>query len=204
VGRGGPATKDVYLTLTNGSGAPEPVSKRDPDVFGSIVRWREAGGDNTATTFTWESFLLAGDPQKDNRAQVTETSRFGSPDGIWVDPDGRVWIQTDISNSVQRTGNYERIGNNQMLVADPDRKEVRRFMVGPNGCEVTGVITTPDRRTMFINIQHPGEATPGVTPAVPTPQNPNAVSSFPDYDPASRPRSATIVIRKQDGGVLGT
>lgn len=116
--------------------------------------------------------------------QVTETSRFGSPDGIWVDAEGRVWIQTDISNSVQRRGNYERIGNNQMLVADPDRKEIRRFLVGPNGCEVTGVITTPDRRTMFINIQHPGEDTPAVTPNPVTPENPRAVSNWPDYDPA--------------------
>ena len=199
-----PRTKDVYLTLTNGSGAPAPVSKRDPDVYGSIVRWREAGGDNTASSFAWETFLLAGDPQKDGRTTVTETSRFGSPDGIWVDPDGRVWIQTDISNGVQRTGNYERIGNNQMLVADPDRKEIRRFLAGPNGCEVTGVITTPDQRTMFVNIQHPGEDTPGVTKTPVTPENPNAVSAFPDYDDRSRPRSATVVIRKQDGGIIGT
>jgi secreted PhoX family phosphatase len=198
-----PRTKDVYLTLTNGSGAPM-VSKRDPDAFGSIVRWREKDGDNTATSFTWDTFLLAGDPQKDDRTSVTETSRFGSPDGIWVDPDGRVWIQTDISNSVQRRGAYERVGNNQMLVADPDRTEIRRFFVGPNGCEVTGVITTPDQRTMFVNIQHPGEDTPGVTSTPVTPANPNAVSSFPDYDPSSRPRSATVVIRKRNGGIIGT
>jgi secreted PhoX family phosphatase len=137
-----PRPKDVYLTLTNGSGAPEPVSKRDPDVFGSIVRWREAGGDNTATTFTWESFLLAGDPQKDDRAQVTETSRFGSPDGIWVDPDGRVWIQTDISNSVQRTGNYERSATTRCW--SPTRT-ARRSAASrrPQRLRGHGVITTP-------------------------------------------------------------
>jgi secreted PhoX family phosphatase len=196
-----PRTKDVYLTLTNGSGAPT-VSRRDPDPYGSIVRWREANGDNTALTFTWSTFLLAGDPQKDARATVSETSRMGSPDGIWVDPDGRVWIQTDISNSVQRRADYERVGNNQMLAADPDGKELRRFLVGPNGCEVTGLHMTPDRRTMFINIQHPGEATTAI--GAPTPENPRAVSSWPDADPAGRPRAATVVIRKADGGVIGT
>ena len=195
-----PRTKDVYLTLTNGSGAPM-VSQRDPDVYGSIVRWRETGGDSAALTFAWEPFLLAGDPQQDRRTSVTETSRFGSPDGISVDPDGRVWIQTDISNSVQRRAQYDRIGNNQMLVADPDRKEIRRFLVGPNGCEVTGFSLTPDRRTLFINIQHPGEDTRAI--GTPTPADPRKVSNWPDFDPAGRPRPATVVIRKQDGGIIG-
>ena len=49
------------------------------------------------------------------------------------------------------------MGTNQLLCADPRTREVRRFLVGPRGCEITGVITTPDQRTMFVNVQHPGE-----------------------------------------------
>ena len=74
------------------------------------------------------------------------------------------------------------------------------LVTGPNGCEVTGVITTPDGRTMFVNIQHPGEAPSERS----DPAKPTAFSSWPDGAGAGRPRSATIVIRKRDGGVIGT
>ena len=46
-----------------------------------------------------------------------------------------------------------------MIVADPEMGEVRRFLVGPHACEITGVITTPDQRTMFIDVQNPGRLT---------------------------------------------
>jgi secreted PhoX family phosphatase len=108
-----------------------------------------------------------------------------------------LWIQTDISASVLNKGEYANIGNNQMLAADPAAREIRRFLTGPNACEVTGVVTMPDGRTMFVNIQHPGE-----TPRERSdPTNPTAVSAWSDE---GRPRSATLVIRKNDGGVIGT
>ena len=97
-------------------------------------------------------------------------------------------------------GDYANLGNNQMLVADPTSKEIRRFLTGPRGCEVTGVIGTPDRRTLFVNIQHPGEpASERNDPAAP-----QAVSSWPDGPYGGRPRAATIAIRRRDGGVIGT
>ncbi len=91
-----------------------------------------------------------------------------------------------------------------MLAADSATGEIKRFLVGPRGSEVTGVITTPDQRTMFINIQHPGENTPGLSAVPPTASNPQTVSSWPDFDPDGRQRSATVVIRKLDGGKIGT
>ena len=84
------------------------------------------------------------------------------PDGLWSDPDGRVWIQTD---GTQPLG-----ANDQMLAANPyvndsrGAPELRRFFTGVRGCEVTGVITTPDQRTMFVNIQHPGDGKPSQWP----------------------------------------
>jgi secreted PhoX family phosphatase len=48
----------------------------------------------------------------------------------------------------------------------------------------------PDYRTMFINVQHPGENT--TVWGAPTPENPRAVSNWPDFDPAGRPRAATV------------
>lgn len=198
-----PKTHQVYFTLTNGSGNSAPVnSGRDPNPYGHIVRFNEAENDDMA--FSWEVFLLAGDPAYDAAVPATQ-SIFGSPDGLWIDPDGRVWIQTDVSNSSQNLAsrNYDHIGNNAMLAADPETKEVRRFLTGPRGCEITGVITTPDQRTMFVNVQHPGESTTywNTLSGAPSPATPSAVSSWPF---GGRPRPATVVIRKLDGGKIGT
>jgi len=111
------------------------------------------------------------------------------------------------------------MGNNQMLAADVATGEVRRFLVGPSGCEITGVTWTPDRKTMFVNVQHPGEL--GSHPNRPRKADGSfygdndiardaaKFSTFPNAGDATvkgtspRPRSATIVIRKADGGVVG-
>ena len=53
---------------------------------------------------------------------------------------------------------------------------------------------------MFINIQHPGEAPSERS----DPANPRRNSNWPDFYPEGRPRSATVVIRKDDGGLIGT
>jgi hypothetical protein len=199
-----PGTKDVFATLTNGTGWPAEVNPRSPNPYGHIIRWAEDGGDNTATSFAWDIFVLAGDPAYDSQVELDASNIFGSPDGLWIDPDGRMWILTDISNSSQLDPNrgYDNIGNNAMLAADPETGQIRRFLVGPRGAEITGCITTPDQRSMFINVQHPGESTAMI--GSPTPEDPRAVSNWPDFDPDGRPRSATVVIRKVDGGVIGT
>ncbi|NBY70914.1 MAG: DUF839 domain-containing protein, partial [Betaproteobacteria bacterium] len=97
-------------------------------------------------------------------------------------------------------GDLKNFGNNMMLAADVNTGEVRRFLVGPAGCEITGATGTPDGKTMFINVQHPGEPSNELS----DPKNPRAVSNWPDKKPNGRPRSATVVIRKADGGVIGT
>jgi secreted PhoX family phosphatase len=68
--------------------------------------------------------------------------------------------------------------------------EIRRFLVGPRGCEITGMDFTPDGRTLFVNVQHPGED--GMS------------SNWPDFRTGGKPRSATVAIRKIDGGIIGT
>ncbi len=87
-----------------------------------------------------------------------------------------------------------------MLCVDPATRETRRFMVGPNGAEFTGACVTPDERTMFVGVQHPGESPTGKN----DPANPKRYSSWPDGAKGGRPRSACIVITKEDGGVIGS
>ena len=77
------------------------------------------------------------------------------------------------------------------------------------GCEITGIALTPDGRTMFVNIQHPGEPlTPRDGLQIPSlhsdPADPRRYSNWPDFRPEGRPRSATVAIRKADGGTIGT
>jgi secreted PhoX family phosphatase len=209
-----PKTGEVYLTLTNNSsraaGKTDDANPRVNNVYGQIVRWREAGSDAAAGTFEWDLFVLAGNPiatsDRNNlasgSANVTNDNTFNSPDGLAFDADGRLWIQTD--GNFSNTGVYQGQGNNQMLLADPVTKEIRRFLVGPSGCEVTGITWTPDQKYVFVNIQHPGEygshpRKPAVDPAV----DPLAFSKWPEAT-GGRPRAATVVISRVDGGVVGT
>ncbi|MFE3505452.1 PhoX family protein [Kitasatospora sp. NPDC059160] len=183
------------------------VSPRAENPYGHVIRWREDGtadqGDGRATGFHWQVFVLAGDPAHDHQVHLDAAGMFASPKNLWSDADGRLWIGTGIPAYDQNraeTG-HEHLGNNAMLAADPATGEVRRFLTGPRGAEITGVVTTPDRRTMFVNVQHPGEHT--LAWGTPTQDDPRAVSNWPDHDAAGRPRSAVLVIRRTDGGVIG-
>jgi len=87
---------------------------------------------------------------------------------------------------------------------------LKRFLVGPRDQEITGVTETPDGKTMFINVQHPGEDTPTANVAASAgdfnsywPAGERAPGSTPVAD-GQRPRSATVVITKNDGGLIGS
>lgn len=186
-----PGTGAVFFTCTNNRSRTESVDAANPRLnnrYGHIMKIDE-GGDPSATTFEWDVFLLAGDPA--SGATIPADQAFGSPDGLWFDPVGRLWIQTDGSQpTIDGTPQ-----NNQMLACDPNSGEIRRFLVGPPRCEITGITATPDGRSLFVNVQHPGDNG--------TPTSPRATSNWPDFSPTGRPRSATIVITREDGGEVG-
>ena len=220
------STNNVDGTTVGGSGRP-PVDEANPRAvnnWGHIIKWNEAGGNASATTFIWDFFLIAGNPQafpqpspKAGSSNITAANMFNSPDGLGFDSFGRLWIQSD--GNFSNVGEYAGQGNNQMLAADPTTKEVRRFLVGPAGCEITGLTFTPDRKTMFINVQHPGEigSHPNKPAAYPnsattlvnenwTANNASAFTVWPAVAGtagAGRPRSATVIVRRTDGGVIG-
>jgi hypothetical protein len=190
---------------------------------GHIIRWAETNGNNAATTFRWDIFLFGARATVTdgniNISGLTAANDFSSPDGLWFGKNGILWIQTD-------DGAYTDVTNCMMLAALPGtvgdgavrsitntdgansrvvmapvgaplgESRLRRFLVGPKECEVTGVIETPDGKALFVNIQHPGEDTaPNFTTRT-------YGSNWPDGG-SSRPRSATIVITRADGGVIG-
>jgi secreted PhoX family phosphatase len=201
-----PESLTAIGTLTNNSRrgaagfpAADAMNPRSPNPYGHIIKWFYHN-DFTEPTFGWDIFALCGDPLNAAHGSTIVGDKYGSPDGIYVAPSGRLWIQTDVSGSTINSGAYAGFGNNQMLCADPTTGETRRFLVGPNICEVTGVFVTPDEKTMFVGIQHPGEAPSGAN----DPADPKRHSSWPDGDAGGRPRSAVIVITKDDGGEIGS
>jgi hypothetical protein len=212
-----PASSNQANGSTTAGSARPPVDAANPrpdNVYGHIIRWREQGKTVTATTFQWDLFVQCGDEATTKTLGGSFTAGefggqsvgykgningddYGAPDGLWFDDFGRLWIQTDQAGDGK--GDWTNIGGNVMMCADPNTGATRRFLTSPTDCEVTGVITTPDHRTMFINIQHPGDRG--------TPDNPTLGSNWPHtqgYGPSGRPRSATVVITKDDGGIIGT
>ena len=187
----------------NPRGGPADAASGKPagNAYGHIIRWKYAN-DFSEPTFYWDIFALGGDPAVAGHGSTINGDKFGSPDGLYVAPSGRLWIQTDVSASTINSGLYAGFGNNQMLCADPTSGETRRFLVGPKGCEITGVFVTPDEKTMFVGIQHPGEPASGNHTA--NGSNPKAISSWPDGDEGERPRSSCVVITKDDGGQIGS
>ena len=192
------------------------------NVNGHIIRFREAGNNSSATAFRWDIFGFGAeagsDPATVNLSGLTDVNDFSSPDGLWFgrdtnDSNGLLWIQTD-------DGAYTDVTNCMLLAAVPGKvgdggavtingqqtfvgakasgSRLRRFLVGPKGCELTGLDTTPDGRVLFVNIQHPGENTPASQIGSPELYE----SHFPGGG-LSRPRSATLAIVKDDFGIVG-
>ena len=119
-------------------------------------------------------------------ANINAANMFNSPDGLAFDNDGRLWIQTD--GNYKDKDDFAGMGNNQMLCGDPATGEIRRFLTGPVSCEITGISFTPDQKTMFVGVQHPGEG--------------RSASNFPGGGDTVA-RSSVIAIMKNDGGVIG-
>lgn len=137
-------------------GGPNP---REKNLYGQIVRWFP-NEDHTAHDFTWDLFAMAGNPEvhadeKAGSANISPENMFNSPDGLAFDRQGNLWILTD--GKYSNKGDFKGMGNNQMLVGNLSTKEIKRFLVGPKEAEVTGITWSPDYKTAFVGIQHPGE-----------------------------------------------
>ncbi len=196
-----PNKTDVYCCLTNNrtrgktpntGGDATPVNGPNPrpnNKYGQIVKWAPDHNDHDNDKFTWELFVLAGNPTVHSNLNagsqnMNRDNLFNSPDGLAIDRNGLLWMQTD--GNYSNEGDFAGMGNNQMLIADPKTGEIKRFLVGPRECEVTGIAWSSDRKSVFVGIQHPGEKGGG---------------HFPDGS-KSVPRSAVIAINRNDGAPI--
>lgn len=199
------------------------------NVNGHIVRMKEVGNDSSATAFNWDIYLFGAQADASENVNVSALNHnndFSSPDGLYFSEasKGLMWLQTDdgaytdvtncmmlaalpgsyndgktrniVNNSVPSNGNANQTVTTY-VGADASDKNLKRFLVGPKACEITGIAETPDGKAIFVNIQHPGESTKNSS-------NPaNYQSHWPDGG-TSRPRSATVVITKNNGGIVGS
>ena len=194
-----PRTGKVYCALTsNDARKPEQVDKANPraaNKYGHILELIEDGGDHANLRFRWEILLLGGDPKDASHGAYyqgrTDVSPLAAPDNFAFDDQGRLWVATD--------GMDDTLGpNDAVFVVDtegPLRGRALQFLSAPTGCEVCGPAFTPDNRTFFVAIQHPGlvdkatYASPG--------------SRWPDYRPDMPPRPSVVAIYREDGGKIG-
>ncbi len=204
------------------------------NVNGHIIRMAETGGESAATTFAWDVYLFGAQADADvsrvNLSSLTAEQDFSSPDGLWFSPSTKLaWIQTDdgaytdVTNCMMLVGipgtvgdggaktlNYTKTDGSTMTITTragkaPTTDTLKRFLVGPVDCEITGAAETPDGKTLFINIQHPGETITAANVADPA----RYLSHWPGNagygagGALARPRSATIAVTKNDNGIVG-
>ena len=205
------------------------------NVNGHIIRMAETGGESAALGFTWDVYLFGAqadaETSKINLSALTAEQDFSSPDGLWFSPTTKLaWIQTDdgsytdVTNCMMLVGvpgkvgdggtktlNYTKTDGSTLTITTragkaPTSDTLKRFLVGPADCEITGAAETPDGKTVFVNIQHPGEAISAanvVNPAAYLSHWPGN-AGYGAGGANARPRSATVAITKNDGGLLGS
>lgn len=195
-----PVTGKVYIVLTNNvdrategkpgtnESNPRPVNKH-----GHILEVEEEDNDHAATRFRWEVFLLCGDPKDESTYFAgypkDKVSTVSCPDNIAFDREGNMWISTDGMDKSLKLND----GIFAVPVAGPERGRVQQFLSAVPGCEVCGPEFTPDNKTLFIAIQHPGE---GGTYEEP-------ITRWPDGG-AMPPRPSIVAIQSVTGAKIGS
>lgn len=148
------------------------------NIHGHITRIFETDDDLGSTTFDFEIFAAGG-----------RQSGFSSPDNLAFDSNGNLWVVTDISSGSLNKGVYTSFKNNGLFViptAGPSKGDALQFASGPRECELTGPYFTPDERTLFLSVQHPGENTTDVS---------KPTSMWPHRQGDNIPREAVVAIR---------
>lgn len=203
-----PRSGRVYVMLTNNSRRkPAEVNAANPrarNVWGHIIemlppRLADGAADHTATRYRWEMLLRCGDPAvKTDQARyhpaVSKGGWLVCPDNAAIDQRGRLWISTDRGASRgAKLGQADGLWGTD--TEGEGRALTRMFYRCPRGAELCGPCFTPDCRTLFLAVQHPGEES-GSTFEKPS-------TRWPDFKDGIPPRPSIVVVTKDDGGEIG-
>jgi secreted PhoX family phosphatase len=196
-----PKTDRVYVILTNNIRRnPDQVDAANPrakNAFGHIIELAPEGRDHAAASFKWEILVKCGDPSiaAVGATFSSETSKngwFGMPDNCAIDGQGRLWIATD-GNSGKATGRAD--GLWAMETEGALRGTSKHFLRVPVGAELCGPFFTPDDSTLFVAVQHPGEADDGPATSFEKPS-----TRWPDFKDSMPPRPSVLAVTKSGGG----
>lgn len=138
-----PVSGEVFVALTN--------NKTRGDKFGSILKIKEKNGDHSSLEFESSTFMVGG-----------ESAGLACPDNMAFDRNGNLWLTTDMSGSVMNNPPFESFKNNSLFFIPMSGKSAgvaHRVASGPVNSELTGPCFSPDGRTLFLSVQHPGEGT---------------------------------------------
>jgi secreted PhoX family phosphatase len=207
-----PVNGRIYVMLTNNTTRkPDQINKMNPranNSYGHILELLPPGtqgndgavqAQHTADEYRWEVFLLAGNPAdpKHGAKYHPETAERGNwmaaPDNCCFDNRGRLWITTDQGSAQGKNGIPD--GVYACDVSGAGRALPKFFYACPKDAEMCGPAFTPDNRTLFVAVQHPGED------ADSTFDQPS--TRWPDFSPTMPPRPAVVAITRDDGGVIG-
>jgi secreted PhoX family phosphatase len=201
-----PKTGKIYVMLTNNNRRKKdqvhPSNPRADNKFGHIVELTPPDGDHAADKFKWEILVQCGDPSVAEigatfSSATSKEGWFGMPDNCAFDADGRLWVATDGMGpkSAGKTDGVFAVETEGEL-----RGTSKRFFSVPIGAEMCGPCFTPDGKTLFVAVQHPGEedmeGKPGTFANPPT--------RWPDFKEGMPPRPSIVVITKEDGGSIGS
>lgn len=195
-----PKTGKVYCMLTNNTkrkaGQEDAANPRADNAFGHIVEITETDSDFATTKSTWNVLLKCGDPSiaevgASFSSATTKNGWFGMPDNCAIDAEGRLWVSTD-GNDQKKTGRTD-----GLWAVDTEgemRGTSKLFFRVPVGAEMCGPLFTPSSETLFLAVQHPGDA------GLATFENP--ATRWPDFKPDMPVRPAVVVVTKQGGGKI--
>lgn len=198
-----PVSGDVFAVLTKNKKRSKddvnPANPRPNNQGGHILKLMppkstDGSPDHAAKDFGWDVFILAGKPEPDGSITryhrgISKNGWFAAPDNIAFDPKGRVWIATD--------------GAPKMGIADglwaadaegPGTALTRHFFNTPAGAELCGPEFTPDGKSLFVAVQHPGQGSEYDLPSTRWPA--------PD-DSDQPPRPSIVVISHEKGQPIG-
>lgn len=192
-----PVTGHVFAILTNNVMreplSDNPANPRGFNRHGHILEFIAPGGDHSAPQFTWEIFILAGDPQSlmdqaRYHPDISEHGWFSCPDNATFDRAGRLWITTDGFGKQGITDGIWVVATEGAGRALP-----RHFLRAPEGAEICSPCFTPDHKTMFCAVQHPGEGSRFDAPS----------TRWPDFNEKIPPRSAIVAVSHEMDQMLG-
>ena len=191
-----PVSGNVFAILTNNASRnplqTDAANPRALNRHGQILELIPPQQDHSAREYAWDIFILAGDPNsKIDKAyyhsELSEDGWFSSPDNCSFDESGNIWIATDGFN---RAGKADGI----WISASNGKEKAlsKQFLRAPVGAEICSPCFTPDFKTMFCSVQHPGGGSSYDQPS----------TRWPDFDEHLPPRSAVIAITRDDEGKL--